>query len=469
MVLEDRGLFVLWLGLATLLDQPSRRWRDSGRRRHRHRYYYRRRHRPIMDYHQPNVYYMPMYSGSSNPPLMPFAAGQPMPPVAEAGAPQDDTFQPVPYGRQVMLQPFSLPMVSSQPVLQNPYTQQPDARSGLYTVPIATAATQAPQPVIYPFVGLPAFQQPQQFVPVQSLYHQQEDERDSGHEHLASHWVDEQGHERSEVDEEEPPKPRDYDNDRRYAGIRDDDERYRQDYGESRYDGGRRFHSDRDYDEKEQEQFSRDNWEDYQRNDGDQFHGRSLYQDAEENADIRSEQPEVPPSPPTEDNNEDDDENESDAYQRELQDSKDEPPSVENDDNPPEIEQEESPPAMNMEPPDEPSVVRIPPVPHRLRMHPRFAYPNRMSVDTFTREQLIGPPLRESALPRLRDPYLRRTPIESPNGEISEMSADEARFKERMRLELQAKDTIPRGVHRNAYDGLKNVIIRLNGEPLENA
>lgn len=411
------------------LHEPVRRWRGPGRWRHRAHYYPRRRMRP-------RVLYAPMYRGSPEPPLLSYPSAPEQP---EGGA----IIQPgAAYRNQVMLQPLSLPMVPApqQPTLQNPLIQQADTRSVLYNVPIATAGTQLQQPVVYPIVALPTIQQPQQFVQVQPGVQ-------PAQRPLASHWSDEQGHTRSE----EPPRPPpDYDDDDRHD---DDDDRYRYD---ARYDNEQQFHSDRDYEEREPEQFARDRWEDYPR--------PRPYM--EEDPDARSEQPDQPAAPPpntldynTEDD--DDDDNEMEAYHHDLQDSK-EPLLI--DDGPPVIEREEQLPAKYASDGSRPI---IPISSSVIRPHSRFMYPNTMSTDTFMREQLAGSPMRQGVFPRIRGPLYQRTSLEAPNAEMSEMSADEARFRERMRLELQAKDTIPRGSR--THDGLKNVLIRLNGEPLENA
>lgn len=450
---EDRGPFYPE-------NEPIRRWRDPERWAHRRRYYFRRRRRPMYLNRRPhNVVYLPMYQRNPNPPaILPYTAN-PQPEIGPAAEPLNIQ-QSATYGRQVMFQPVNLPIASSQPTtLQMPLNQQPDARSALYNIPMSAPA-QIPQPVVYPVVALSGFQQPQPFVQLQPVARQPDDEGGPEREHPNSRWTDEPGHARSEVDEEEPPRPPDYD-DRRY----DDDDRYRQDYNNEQ-----QFHSYRDYDERDQEH----NWDDYP--DRGQFYQKRPYMD--ENPDSRSEQPDrpalplPPPLPQADDNNEDDDdeENESEAYQHDLQDSN-EPPPAANDVGPPEIEREEPQPIMNYHRPniprvEGPSVIQIPPPPRRMRMS-RYGYPSRMSMNSFTREQLLGSPLRESALPRLRERAFQRTRFESPGADISEMSAEEARFKERMRLELQAKDTIPRRFKTN--DGLKNVIIRLNGEPLENA
>lgn len=428
-------------------DRPYRRWRRPGRWGHQRRFYSRRRHHPMYVNHRPDVVFVPMYSRNpENPEVQPYESGPP--PEMGTGISPVNAPPNTAYGGQVMFQPLSLPVGPPQPAaLQIPFQQQQqqqqqlDGRSVMYNVPIATAPAQIPQPIVYPVVTFPAMQQPQQFVQLQPVTQQPDD----GSRGLpASHWEDEPGHARSEVGEE-LPRPPDYD-DRRY-----DDDSYRHDYGNEQ-----RFQSDRDYEERE----------DYPER--GQYYERRPYM--EENADSRSDQPELPPPPPpppdSNEDDDDDDENETDAYQHDLQDST-EPPQGPNDDGPPEIEREDPRPIMNYHNPrlDPPSVVEVPPPP-RERMPFRYGYPRRMTMNAYTREQLIGTPLRQRALPRLSELNYQRTRFDSPGSDISEMSADEARFRERMRLELQAKDTIPRGLK---SDGLKNVLIRLNGEPLESA
>lgn len=462
-------------------DRPIRQWR------HRHAYYHHRP-APVLMGHQPGMYYMPMYGGRSNVQMAQFAPSEDAraAPLSEPGeGPAEE------YGRQpVMMQPLvpmvssaaaqpGFPLVPSQPMLQSPFVQQPEDRSNLYTVPMATAPQQPPQQFIYPLMAVPAIQQPQ---PQLQLVQQPALEQGARLNHLASHWTDEPGHERSEVREESEPKPREYDDEKNYddAGrdSRYDEERYHG-YNEDERMDERRYQDDRadslrEEEEREDERERLYRERGYYENSEPRYDQDTRYVDnADENGSVRS-PPSLPVPTAAEESNEDDneEENESEETERALQDSRDDPLPA--DEGPPEVERDDASPSLNyhqreMHSREQPSVIRIPSFsPPSPRMDSPFAYPGRFSTDTYSREQLLGPsaPLRERVLPRFMHTPPRMAPIESPNGDISEMSASEARFRERMRLELAAKDTIPKG---HSDDGFKNVVIRLNGEPLENA
>ncbi|EDO43805.1 predicted protein [Nematostella vectensis] len=228
---------------------------------------------------------------------------------------------------------------------------------------------------------------------------------------------------------------------------------------------------------------------------------------AEENAISRSNPPVYTPKE-EDDDDDDDEESETEDSQTTLQDSRDEPLEQPPEPLPqeaveqparkaqPQSQQQQvvvpEPPVEPPQVPEPPRVDRISPfdgmqlpqleptgdeapavirIPGRSRERfvpepPRYQEP--LSASALSRDQLMFLPNRERTPSQF--PRQRLQPDASPDADISEMSESEARFRERMNLEMEAgemplltsKDTIPKGL-----GDLKNTIIRLNGKPLE--
>ncbi|KAJ7353796.1 hypothetical protein OS493_032381 [Desmophyllum pertusum] len=116
-------------------------------------------------------------------------------------------------------------------------------------------------------------------------------------------------------------------------------------------------------------------------------------------------------------------------------------------------------------------------VPNFPSMPPNTAVPSPMDAQTFSRYQLMSPSsaLKEHILPKPREEPKPLTNIPNSKLQISQMSTAEAEYYEnKAAMEpnfappIASKDTIP-GKSRRFRVGLGNVLIRLNGKPLEDS
>ena len=413
---------------------------------------------------RPDMFLLPLFNGraDSNPPLVPITAQNAFP-ASPLGATPIGYSSPPPTGtlnNQLLLQPaVQVPMLQTpspnptfiMPSGQFPFdSQQPDARS-LYEL-------QSQPQLQIPQVPMSQFTQPQQLIiPAQMQITPEllssSNERVMG---PTSRWVDEDGRPRSEVlghqrdrhDEERLPDER---------GEEDDD------YEEGRHESSRYY--DRDEDSRREDESSEEE---------EQSHyppKQSYSQDEEAPSEEEGEDADQPEEEPSEDamgrsygtndpSTEDEDSPDSSPPENDDSDDQEVPPAQDG------FATQRNPQQFN------PQLMQ-----RFMPANRPFNFPNQMDAQTFARYQLTSPSsaLKEHILPKPQEPKTHTNILGDPNVKISQMSSAEAEFLENeATLEpnfappIASKDTIPRKSRRFRF-GLGNVLIRLNGKPLEDS
>lgn len=426
---------------------------------------------------RPNMLLLPIYDGraDSNLPLVPMTAQSAFPasPPQFGAAPAEYNslpstrgfrngllFQPalqVPQEPAQSVSSYMMPSQSDGQFLFN--NQQPDIRS-LYQLQ-SQAQMQIPQ------VPMPQLTQPQQSIIPTEMQMAPEllsaaSQREIG---PASHWVDEDGRERSEVLDRDTDRQ---DDDRpNYDRNEDDDD------DEARHQSGRYY--DRDEDSRADE------------NDDDRAQEDQTSEDQPEQSDSREEEgPSDEEGEETEEPEEPQDESNEDANNRTYGTTgpgeEDEQDEDDNDNQEMEPQhgrfaqqgtlQQFNPRAIPrfMAPTHPIGVPKFPPTLNTMA-------PTQMDAKAFSRYQLMSPSsaLKEQILPEPQEEP--KHPLARPHSDlqISQMSTAEAQFYEnKAAMEpnfsppIASKDTIP-GKSRRFRFGLGNVLIRLNGKPLEDS
>ena len=417
---------------------------------------------------RPNMVLLPMYSGytGTSPTVIPFTTQETFPssmsqlgsapieyspstPTANFRNVLEPAFQ-VPQVQTPSVNPsYILPSEPEEQILFN--NQQPDVRS-LYSL-------QAQPQMQIPQTSFPHLDQPQQpMIPsemqVPSAIVSPVGQREIGPAHR---WVDEDGRQRSEVlDRDTEGQNENRSHDDRTEGDEDEEDGDRHQYSRY-YDKGYDPSPDEGDDDGAQENLSEEDSEDADEGDEEtsNYTTDKIY-GSKDTGDERGPDPE-----PTEENNDDDDDDDED-------------------------EDPESPrglsPQARMRPSNYNPMARFM---ASSRPFPKFPLPlntetsNPMAAQAFSRYQLMSPSsaLKENILPK---PVENQKP--SPNVlkaksdlKISQMSPAEAQFYEnKVAMEpnfkpaIASKDTIP-GKSRHFRVGLGKVLIRLNGEPLEDS
>lgn len=429
---------------------------------------------------RPNMLLLPMYDGNtdSNPPLVPMTAQSAFPaspPQFGAGPLEYTSLQPTGIFRSGLLlqSALQIPQIQTQSV--NPSyvmpsqsdgqilfnNQQPDVRS-LYQL-------QSQQQMQIPQVPMPQLTQLQPPVIPNEMQMTPELLSSESQREIrpASRWVDEDGRVRSEV--------LDRDTDRQ------DDERPKDDGNEDDADDEISHQSSRyydgDYDSRAEE------------NDDDRAQEDQTSDDQPEQPYSREE--DRPSDEEGEDTQEPQDESTEDARGRaygtngpgaEDEESPDEDDRDDRDDQEMEPQHGSSAPQGNWQQFNPRAMARFMDPSHPVHL-PKFpaqlntAIPTQMDAQTFSRYQLMSPSsaLKEHILPKPQDKP--KAPLDSPHSDlkISQMSTAEAQFYEnKAAMEpnfsppIASKDTIP-GKSRRFRFGLNNVLIRLNGKPLEDS
>lgn len=432
---------------------------------------------------RPNMLLLPMYNGNadSNPALVPMTAQSAFPasPPQFGVAPLEYT-SPQPSGifrsgllLQSALQVPQIPAQSVTPSYGMPSqsdgqivfnNQQPDIRS------------------LYQLQAQPQFQIPQ--VPVPQLTQAQQpaipNEMQMTSELLssesqqdirpASKWIDEDGRVRSEV----------LDGDRQ---DRQDDERPKDDRNEDYDDDDEVRHESSRYYDRDYDPGAEENDDDRARED--------------QTSDDQSEQPEQPEQPYSreeegpldeegEDTEEPQDESTEDSTARTYGTNG---PGAEDEQSPDEDDRD----SQDVEPQQGSSSPQgnwqqfnprpmAPFMAHPVQL-PKFSapmntmIPTQLNAQTFSRYQLMSPSsaIKEHILPKPQNEP--KPPPDNPHSDlkISQMSTAEAQFYEnKAAMEpnfsppIASKDIIPGKSHRFRF-GLRNVLIRLNGKPLEDS
>lgn len=432
---------------------------------------------------RPNMLLLPMYNGNadSNPALVPMTAQSAFPasPPQFGVAPLEYT-SPQPSGifrsgllLQSALQVPQIPAQSVTPSYGMPSqsdgqivfnNQQPDIRS------------------LYQLQAQPQFQIPQ--VPVPQLTQAQQpaipNEMQMTSELLssesqqdirpASRWIDEDGRARSEV----------LDGDRQ---DRQDDERPKDDRNEDYDDDDEVRHESSRYYDRDYDPGAEENDDDRARED--------------QTSDDQSEQPEQPEQPYSreeegpldeegEDTEEPQDESTEDSTARTYGANG---PGAEDEQSPDEDDRD----SQDVEPQQGSSSPQgnwqqfnprpmAPFMAHPVQL-PKFSapmntmIPTQLNAQTFSRYQLMSPSsaIKEHILPKPQNEP--KPPPDNPHSDlkISQMSTAEAQFYEnKAAMEpnfsppIASKDIIPGKSHRFRF-GLRNVLIRLNGKPLEDS
>lgn len=432
---------------------------------------------------RPNMLLLPMYNGNadSNPALVPMTAQSAFPasPPQFGVAPLEYT-SPQPSGifrsgllLQSALQVPQIPAQSVTPSYGMPSqsdgqivfnNQQPDIRS------------------LYQLQAQPQFQIPQ--VPVPQLTQAQQpaipNEMQMTSELLssesqqdirpASRWIDEDGRARSEV----------LDGDRQ---DRQDDERPKDDRNEDYDDDDEVRHESSRYYDRDYDPGAEENDDDRARED--------------QTSDDQSEQPEQPEQPYSreeegpldeegEDTEEPQDESTEDSTARTYGTNG---PGAEDEQSPDEDDRD----SQDVEPQQGSSSPQgnwqqfnpgpmAPFMAHPVQL-PKFSapmntmIPTQLNAQTFSRYQLMSPSsaIKEHILPKPQNEP--KPPPDNPHSDlkISQMSTAEAQFYEnKAAMEpnfsppIASKDIIPGKSHRFRF-GLRNVLIRLNGKPLEDS
>lgn len=432
---------------------------------------------------RPNMLLLPMYNGNadSNPALVPMTAQNAFPasPPQFGVAPLEYT-SPQPSGifrsglllqsalqvpqipAQSVTPSYGMPSQSDGQILFN--NQQPDIRS------------------LYQLQAQPQFQIPQ--VPVPQLTQAQQpaipNEMQMTSELLssesqqdirpASRWIDEDGRARSEV----------LDGDRQ---DRQDDERPKDDRNEDYDDDDEVRHESSRYYDRDYDPGAEENDDDRARED--------------QTSDDQSEQPEQPEQPYSreeegpldeegEDTEEPQDESTEDSTARTYGTNG---PGAEDEQSPDEDDRD----SQDVEPQQGSSSPQgnwqqfnprpmAPFMAHPVQL-PKFSapmntmIPTQLNAQTFSRYQLMSPSsaIKEHILPKPQNEP--KPPPDNPHSDlkISQMSTAEAQFYEnKAAMEpnfsppIASKDIIPGKSHRFRF-GLRNVLIRLNGRPLEDS
>ena len=415
---------------------------------------------------RPNMVLLPMYSGytGTSPTVVPFTTQgtfpssmsqlgsapieySPLTPTANFRNVLEPAFQ-VPQVQTPSVNPsYILPSEPEEQILFN--NQQPDVRS-LYSL-------QAQPQMQIPQTSFPHLDQPQQpMIPsemqVPSAIVSPVGQREIGPAHR---WVDEDGRQRSEVlDRDTEGQDENRSHDDRTEGDEDEEDDDRHQYSRY-YDKGYDPSPDEGDDDGAQENLSEKDSEDAEEGDEEtsNYTTDKIY-GSKDTGDERGPDPE-----PTEENNDDDDDEDED----------------------PELPRGLSPQAR-MGPSNYNPMARFM---ASSRPFPKFPLPlntetsNPMAAQAFSRYQLMSPSsaLKENILPK---PVENQKP--SPNIlkaksdlKISQMSPAEAQFYEnKVAMEpnftpaIASKDTIP-GKSRHFRVGLGKVLIRLNGQPLEDS
>ena len=416
---------------------------------------------------RPNMVLLPMYSGytGTSPTVIPFTTQETFPssmsqlgsapieyspstPTANFRNVLEPAFQ-VPQVQTPSVNPsYILPSEPEEQILFN--NQQPDVRS-LYSL-------QAQPQMQIPQTSFPHLDQPQQpMIPseiqVPSAIVSPVGQRKIGPAHR---WVDEDGRQRSEVlDRDTEGQDENRSHDDRTEGDEDEEDGDRHQYSRY-YDKGYDPSPDEGDDDGAQENLSEEDSEDADEGDEEtsNYTTDKIY-GSKDTGDERGPDPE-----PTEENNDDDEDDE---------DEDPEPPRGLS-------------PQARMRPSNYNPMARFM---ASSRPFPKFPLPlntetsNPMAAQAFSRYQLMSPSsaLKENILPK---PVENQKP--SPNIlkaksdlKISQMSPAEAQFYEnKVAMEpnftpaIASKDTIP-GKSRHFRVGLGKVLIRLNGEPLEDS
>ena len=418
---------------------------------------------------RPNMVLLPMYGGytGTSPTVIPFTTQETFPssmsqlgsapieyspstPTANFRNVLEPAFQ-VPQVQTPSVNPsYILPSEPEEQILFN--NQQPDVRS-LYSL-------QAQPQMQIPQTSFPHLDQSQQpMIPsemqVPSAIVSPVGQREIGPAHR---WVDEDGRQRSEVlDRDTEGQDENRSHDDRTEGDEDEEDGDRHQYSRY-YDKGYDPNPDEGDDDGAQENLSEEDSEDADEGDEEtsNYTTDKIY-GSKDTGDERGPDPE-----PTEENNDDDDDDDD-------EDEDPEPPRGLS-------------PQARMRPSNYNPMARFM---ASSRPFPKFPLPlntetsNPMAAQAFSRYQLMSPSsaLKENILPK---PVENQKP--SPNVpkaksdlKISQMSPAEAQFYEnKVAMEpnftpaIASKDTIP-GKSRHFRVGLGKVLIRLNGEPLEDS
>ena len=417
---------------------------------------------------RPNMVLLPIYSGytGTSPTVVPFTTQgtfpssmsqlgsapieySPSTPTANFRNVLEPAFQ-VPQVQTPSVNPsYILPSEPEEQILFN--NQQPDVRS-LYSL-------QAQPQMQIPQTSFPHLDQPQQpMIPsemqVPSAIVSPVGQRKIGPAHR---WVDEDGRQRSEVlDRDTEGQDENRSHDDRTEGDEDEEDDDRHQYSRY-YDKGYDPSPDEGDDDGAQENLSEKDSEDADEGDEEtsNYTTDKIY-GSKDTGDERGPDPK-----PTEENNDDDDDDDED---------------------------EDSEPPQGLSPQARMGPSNYNPMARFMassRPFPKFPLPlntetsNPMAAQAFSRYQLMSPSsaLKENILPK---PVENQKP--SPNIlkaksdlKISQMSPAEAQFYEnKVAMEpnftpaIASKDTIP-GKSRHFRVGLGKVLIRLNGEPLEDS
>lgn len=421
---------------------------------------------------RPDTFLFPLFNGRSDyePALVPMTAQNSFPvssPI-EYSSPQPT----LPLTNQLLLQPaVQVPALQTQtinPTYDMPSqmegqfllsNQQPDARS-LYQL-------QSQQQLGIPQVPISPITEKQPIIVPAQL--QMSPELATGGQRVmepASKWVDEDGRQRSEVLDRE----RNRQNEERLQDERGEEEEDEDD-DEGRNEGSRYY--DRDDDSQREDDTQEDDEpppypleRGYSRGDEEPSN--------EENEEEESEQ-----------ERSDDDINRSYDRNNPATDGEESPDSRSTNDNVND-DQDASPSQDNFDPQSFPQQFQAskPQLMQRLNAANRPFYypnvpglPNQIDAQTFARFQLTSPfsALKEHILPQPQQPTSHPKIVGNPDFQISEMTSSEAEFLEnKATLEpsftppIASKDTIPRKSRKFRF-GLGNVLIRLNGKPLEDS
>lgn len=432
---------------------------------------------------RPNMLLFPMYNGNadSNPALVPMTAQSAFPasPPQFGVAPLEYT-SPQPSGifrSGLLLQPaLQVPQIPAQSV--TPSYGMPSQSDGQ----ILFNNQQSDIRSLYQLQAQPQFQIPQ--VPVPQLTQAQQpaipNEMQMTSELLssesqqdirpASRWIDEDGRARSEV----------LDGDRQ---DRQDDERPKDDRNEDYDDDDEVRHESSRYYDRDYDPGAEENDDDRARED--------------QTSDDQSEQPEQPELPYSreeegpldeegEDTEEPQDESTEDSTARTYGTNG---PGAEDEQSPDEDDRD----SQDVEPQQGSSSPQgnwqqfnprpmAPFMAHPVQL-PKFSapmntmIPTQLNAQTFSRYQLMSPSsaIKEHILPKPQNEP--KPPPDNPHSDlkISQMSTAEAQFYEnKAAMEpnfsppIASKDIIPGKSHRFRF-GLRNVLIRLNGKPLEDS
>lgn len=435
---------------------------------------------------RPNTLLLPLYDGNagSNPQIVPMTAQSAFPasPPQFGAAPLEYTSpQPSSIFRSGLLLQSALqvPQIPTQSI--NPSymmasqsdgqiffnNQQPDVRS-LYQL-------QSQPPMQIPQVPMPQLTQIQQPVIPNEMQMTPELLSSESQQEIrpASRWVDEDGRVRSEV--------LDRDTDRQ------DDERPKDDRNEDDDDDEVRHQSSRYYD-RDDDSRAEENDDDRAREDQTSDDQPEQQEQLEQPEQPYSREEEGPSDEEGEDTEEPEDESTEDATGRAYgthgpgaeDDQVTSQDEDDRDDQEMEPQQGRSTPQRNWQQFSPQAMARF--MPHPVQIPKFFSpvntmIPTQLNAQTFSRYQLMSPSsaLKEHILPKPQNEP--KPPPDNPHSDfkISQMSTAEAQFYEnKAAMEpnfsppIASKDIIPGKSHRFRF-GLRNVLIRLNGKPLEDS